>query len=225
MPVPIKDMVVITKFETAWSEARATIGSVPPVPARSAVPFGVSAAKAAVLATTDPARVVPRRLKTMLSVRGVSLMDLVDIRLVLTPAADTVMAFPELPTPVYELLARYDRDRFLPGVEAIPPNAVTLLETNPRFVAAFMVGMNHELNRELLWREYPTDRRGTPMQHFWGWFDGDADIDPIHEWDRALELGGQARGGPGGQIVLLVRGDLMRRYPNTVVLAWRAAGR
>ena len=27
--------------------------------------------------------------------------------------------------------------------------------------------MNHELARELLWREYPTDQRGTYSRQFW----------------------------------------------------------
>ena len=29
------------------------------------------------------------------------------------------------------------------------------------------MGANHEMNRELLWRRYPTDRRGTPFHRFW----------------------------------------------------------
>ena len=94
------------------------------------------------------------------------------------------MACPELPTPVYELLARYDRDRFLPGVEAIPPERGHAAGDQPALRRGFMVGLNHEMNRELLWREYPTDQRGTPLRHFWDWFDGGADIEPIHELGR-----------------------------------------
>ena len=30
-----------------------------------------------------------------------------------------------------------------------------------------MVGLNHEMARELLWREYPTDQRGTYFRQFW----------------------------------------------------------
>jgi hypothetical protein len=26
---------------------------------------------------------------------------------------------------------------------------------------------NHEMNRELLWRNYPTDMRGTSLRNFW----------------------------------------------------------
>jgi hypothetical protein len=38
-------------------------------------------------------------------------------------------------------------------------------------------------------------------------------------------LGDHVRGGAeGSQIVLLVRGQLLRRYPNTMIYAWRAQG-
>ena len=217
--MPIRDVAAVSRFELAWNHVGAVVASVPPVPERAVVRFAVGRAAAALLAATDPTTVVPRRLATMMSVGDVSLLTTLDDRLVVTETSDRVMAFPELPVPVYTLLARYDRDRFLPGVELIPPNAITLLETNPRFIEAFMIGMNHEMNRELLWREYPTDRRGSPLRHFWDWFDDLPDIEPLHTWPTANALGHNTRGGEGGQIVLLVRGDLLRRYPNAVVLA------
>ena len=134
------------------------------------------------------------------------------------------MAYPELAVPAYRLLARYDRTRLLPGVDAIPPDSVTLLETNPRFVAAFLAGLNHELNRELLWRRYPTDQRGTPVRRFWDRLGGPTatDVPPMHQWaaDRSLvDVAGGA-----ANLVLLIRGELLRRYPNTVVLAIPASG-
>ena len=77
------------------------------------------------------------------------------------------MAAPEIDMPVYDYLARLDPERFLPGVGEIPDEAITLLETNPRFVEALLVGLNDEMNRELLWRAFPTDQRGTPFRRFW----------------------------------------------------------
>jgi hypothetical protein len=224
VPAPIRDTAVITRFELAWGDLRTTLEGVPQVPERVVVPFPVPTAARALLAATDPATVVPLRLATMLSVRGTSLLTAVDERLEVTETIDRVLAYPELPIPSYDLLARYDGDRFVPGIGVLPANAITLLETNPRFVQAFLLGLNHELNRELLWREYPTDRRGTPVRRFWSWADGGVDIDPIHQWPAAGALGSNTRGGSGGQLVLLVRGDLLRRYPNTVVYAWRADG-
>jgi len=80
------------------------------------------------------------------------------------------------------------------------------------------------MNRELLWRGFPTDQRGTPLRRFWDWADGGADIPPIHGWAASSALGANGRAGAGGQITLLLRGRLLRRYPNAVLLAWRAKG-
>ena len=41
------------------------------------------------------------------------------------------------------------------------------METNQRFIEAYMVGLNHEFARKLLWREYPTDQRGSYFRQFW----------------------------------------------------------
>ena len=53
------------------------------------------------------------------------------------------------------------RSCLLPGVGTIDADTVTLLKDNPRFIEAYMIGLNHELARELLWREFPSDMRGT----------------------------------------------------------------
>ena len=50
---------------------------------------------------------------------------------------------------------------------SLPEHASLGLETNRRFVEAYMVGLNHEMGRELLWRGYPTDQRGTYFDAFW----------------------------------------------------------
>ena len=93
-----------------------------------------------------------------------------------------------------------------------------LLETNPKFVESFLVGLNAEMSRELLWRNYPTDQRGTYFRQFWDTSAGSdqPDIEAINQWgDR--KLGENA--GAGEQLVLLIRGELLRRYPNSVIYA------
>ncbi len=100
-----------------------------------------------------------------------------------------------------------------------------------------MVGVNHEFASELLWREYPTDQRGTPFRQFWdvaavqsrpGETDAARnerlkDITPIHTWARTSAIGTHDRSGAVVErIVLVIRGDLLRRYPNTVITAQRA---
>jgi hypothetical protein len=114
----------------------------------------------------------------------------------------------------------------LPGVDRVPPETAALLVTNPAFVEAFMLGLNDEMRRELAWRQYPVDQRGTYFTNFWGAGAGAApsdDIVPIATWNAALHLGGNAT-AHGEQVVLLLRGELLRRYPSTIVSAVQAAG-
>ncbi|MFK4599268.1 hypothetical protein [Streptomyces pristinaespiralis] len=130
-----------------------------------------------------------------------------------------IMAHPKFTVPIAEeLLARWP-EWAVPGIGALPPDSVTLLETNPEFAAALLVGLNHEFNRELLWREFPTDQRGTPFARFWP---GDeADVDEIARWPLDTPLGSGLRTGGEGHLVLLVRGELLRRFPGTALLAVR----
>ncbi|HET7136365.1 MAG TPA: hypothetical protein VFJ25_10635, partial [Casimicrobiaceae bacterium] len=221
---PVKDPAVISKFETAF-RAIASSGVVgPTLPTAAFVGFDLTAVKTSIVQKTDPRVVIPARIKTMIKVGASTLIGGLHDRLTVSSQIDRVMAFPTLAVSASSYLARLDQTRFLPGIDEIPTDSMTLVETNPRFVEAFMVGLNHEMNRELLWRGYPTDQRGTPFQHFWTWADGGNDIPPIHQWAPTAALGTTARGGAGGQIVLLVRGRLLRRYPNTVIYAWRAKG-
>jgi hypothetical protein len=111
----------------------------------------------------------------------------------------------------------------LPGVDLFPNNAVRIVETNPAFVAAFLAGANHEMARELLWREYPADMAATTFRRFWDRPDlTDPDIEPMAEWRRQqslAELGAHGSASVGSaSVVVLMRGDLVRHYPTVRVL-------
>jgi hypothetical protein len=78
------------------------------------------------------------------------------------------------------------------------------------------------MGRELLWRGYPTDQRGTYFDSFWtGRKELVADL---HEppW-AAGELRSHVDPALDGRLVFLVRGDLVRRYPGVVAHAVRQA--
>ena len=77
------------------------------------------------------------------------------------------MAYPGIDLPMYEPLKAISAELFLPNINLIEQNSITLLETNQKFIEAYMVGLNHEFARELLWREYPTDQRGSYFRQFW----------------------------------------------------------
>lgn len=134
----------------------------------------------------------------------------------------------EFSDPMYDGLREVAPALLLPGLQHVEADSVALLETSPRVIEAYMVGLNHEMGRELLWREFPADLAGTPFRQFWDvrGQQGDAetlkDIPPIASWG-ASALGTHLRGSDaGGQLVLLVRGELLRRYPTTTIYAARA---
>lgn len=154
---------------------------------------------------------------------------------------------PTFPQPMYEPLRDLSQDHLLPGIEHVPPNTVTLLETDQAFVEAYMAGLNHEMTTELVWREHPAKRRATYFRQFWDVsgtlpppLDGDMteeeataareawraslhDIRPLHQW--AGELGAHRPPSPTPreeQLVLLIRGELLRRYPTAIIYAQKA---
>jgi hypothetical protein len=150
------------------------------------------------------------------------------------PEEAALAAFsPEFPQPMYEALRELAPGLLLPGAGQIPPNRVTIVQTNPAFIEAYMVGLNHEMSRELLWREFPTDQRGTYFREFWdrrGSVNGAAGggegrIEPIHDWNPARGLGQNLGEASTGKLVLLVRGELLMRYPGTVIYAVEAVSR
>lgn len=162
-----------------------------------------------------------------------------------TDPLDPIMKAPRFPQPMYEPLRDLSQEWLVPGLESVPANTVTVLKTNRRFVEAYMVGLNHEMARELLWREYPTDQRGSYFRQFWDdrgridpagalGEDERADIAKIHEWKGNLSENARASRGddpPGDdptsdeKTVLLIRGELLQRYPNTIIYAVKAVRR
>jgi hypothetical protein len=134
------------------------------------------------------------------------------------------------PQPMSEALRALSEQHLLPGAEGVPPDTVGLLEANPRFIEAYVVGLNHELARELAWRGLESDQRATAFDQFWDvrGRPSDApgpatDVPPIAAWDPARGLGANAtRVGADGMLVLLVRGALLRRHPTMSVYAVRA---
>ena len=73
---------------------------------------------------------------------------------------DQIMIAPQFDTPMYEPLRDYGQTWIMPGIGTIPPDTVTLVKSNQRFIEAYMAGLSHEMGRELLYHEYPTDQRG-----------------------------------------------------------------
>ncbi|MDO8185481.1 hypothetical protein Q5424_18515 [Conexibacter sp. JD483] len=196
-------------------------------------PLGVGGTVGVLVDALDPAVTIPRRVRHRVRFPR-------RIEAELDEAFQEAMAYPRIDLPMYEPLVRRSSDLFLPNIGLVEQNSVTLLETHQVFIEAYMVGLNHEMARELLWREYPTDQRGSVFRQFW-----DAsgaltdprltadqrrellyDIPKLHLWSRRSRLGDHDNRESGGaaeeEAVMLIRGELLKRYPNAVIYAHKA---
>jgi hypothetical protein len=151
---------------------------------------------------------------------------------------EPIQLAPRIERAMWEPLRDVSPEWILPGVGDVPRNTVSLLSTNQRFIDSFMVGLNHEMTRELSWNGYSIDQRGSYFHQFWdsrGWVKGkDTDADrgpgafddivPPVGWSPATDLGDATHSGrpSTNQLVLLVRGDVIKRFPNVVVYAVKA---
>ena len=248
-PGPGNDSAEAERFKIALKDTyritslSADLGSLPERP-----PISVTGLATATFDAINPEITIPAFTYTGVTIPAF----LADIQFELFREA---MAYPVLDIPMYEPLVGLSDEHFLPNIDRIPPNTITLLETNQKFIEAYMVGVNHEMARELLWREYPTDQRGTPFRQFWDptgavvrdeGLEGSLlatntltagtpedrreklrDIPPLHLWSRFSKLGEhdhreQEPGEAEEEAVLVIKGELLKRYPNTVIYAQRA---
>ena len=238
VPPAVKDRATLHRYSEAFKEYQRLVmpptSSVVPI---EAVDFATAANATQTRMRIDADRTVPARLASTLSLGaqavswagGVMANDFISatldgalierLRYVIPRTFDRVMAFPHLPFPLSRKLETLAPDVFLPGVGVLPNDFIMAVQTNPRFVEALMVGANHEMSREMLWRGLPTDQRGTPFQHFWQRLDPKTDIDFIHHWNAALPLGSQPGNTP--MTVLLFRGRLLERFPNLSIYAYK----
>ncbi|PBQ33647.1 hypothetical protein CNR22_18315 [Sphingobacteriaceae bacterium] len=133
------------------------------------------------------------------------------------------MAAPSFKLPMYKSLLELGVDYLVPNLNLIPQNSITLLKSNQKFIEAFLAGANYEMGRELLWREYPTDQRGTYFKHFWSSVDATTpttDITDMYSWgNTALGSHSTRPVTVGNTLVLAIRGDLLKKFPNIIIYA------
>lgn len=164
------------------------------------------------LQSLDPAKTLKARVQASLKLAENALQS--DDPL--APLQDS----PTFPQPMFEALRDLSQDFLFPGLEHVLPDTVTLLETNGKFVESFLVGLNAEMSREMLWRGFPTSLRSTYFRQFWN--ATEPDIKAINEWEDK-GLGQNAQNNEN--LVLLIRGELLRRYPNSVIYAVKAVSK
>ena len=133
-----------------------------------------------------------------------------------------IMAAPIFPDPTSFYLRELSEKYILPSVEELKMNSISCFESNLAFEEAFLAGMNTEMGRELLWREYPTDERGSYFRKFWDQVEIPDDfgkryfdIKYMHNWQN--KLGENHEPGKGKMLVFIVRSELMVLYPQTTI--------
>lgn len=174
----------------------------------------LEAVGAAALEATQPARRAELRATARIAIPS-------GIRRAADPLAP-IRGAPVFPVPLVELIAAADPEYVLPGLHRLEANTVGLVEANHRFVVAALAGANHEMARELAWRLYPVERRATFFRRFWERPPGLVDTPPMDDWRADGELRDQAVQFSAGEVILVIRGDLLRRYPGTIVYAAKA---
>jgi len=227
-----EDSVEAANFRTALLDADKRFALQPPVVEKTV--FAMDNGFAKVSAAIHPHVSFPLRLASRVKFPGY-------IPIAQPDKIFPAMAYPDIDDPMYKYLCAISQELLMPNIKLIPPDTISLVETNPKFIEAYMVGLNHELGRELLWNEYPTDQRCSTFRQFWDvkgiiepapaltpaqLTESYKDIKPIDTWTRPSLLGGHLRGSPPGtqtpQAVLVIRGELLKRYPNTLIFAQKA---
>ena len=234
-----RDSAEAANFRVALKDAfNAYDLSPPPLPVPP--PLALDTAASKMKDALNPAVAITRRAQFVLKIPA----TIKDSYLRPNETLVTVMAHPVFTEPMYRALRDISAEFLAPNLGLIPNNTISLMQTNQRFIEAYMVGLNDEMGRELLWREFPTDQRGSYFRQFWDV--GDVvnrdpakpvaqaeedllDITKLHTWDRDSALGTHAsRPLPSGteadeaRLVLVVRGDLLKKYPTAVIYAQQA---
>ncbi|MCX6251742.1 MAG: hypothetical protein NTX61_13445 [Bacteroidetes bacterium] len=194
----------------------------------------------------DPSKTIPALLKNRLTMPVPGWFDIPEK---IKPA----LAYPDFEDPMWDKLKELSTEWLIPNLHLIPNNTITLLQPNQKFIESFIVGLNVEMNREMRWREYPTDERGSCFRQFWDvkgikdlngvsdnkdkakiveHFKDTTPIDTWKNWGNPTDLTGQALGShynrapvpvsEGDHIVLALRGDLFKNFPDLSVYAVRA---
>ena len=174
-------------------------------------------ARAAVLDELRPARALIPRVATPIAPAGSTAMARAATGATAADPPSASLALqalrydPIFPQGMHRAIAELAPDLFLVDSTRLPDNAVGLVRTNARFIEAYLAGLNHEMAREFLWRGFPSDGRATYFRRFWDSDDGP----PLSAWRGALG----ANVPTGDWLVLLIRGEIVRRFPRAVVFA------
>lgn len=177
----------------------------------------------ALRAAADPAFTIARRTRARIGSDPASPARVSSTQA--APIADTldpILLAPKLPWPMLRPLLALDRDWMAPALQArgAPEDYIAVMDANPAFIESYLAGLNEEIGREMLWRGFPTDQRGTVFDRFWSgtspeWPD-------LHTWTGALGSHGVSDTQP--KMMVAVRGALLQRFDRAGIFLQEASG-
>jgi hypothetical protein len=194
----------------------------------SDLPIAVDEGGEEALSLTEAAVVIREKLdpKSILKLRVRALVKEAPSSAWTEDVPESMWVDPAFPAPTYSLLAKISTDFLLPGIGDVPDNTMALAKVNAAFIESFLLGANLELSREFIWREFPADLTDTWLRVFWDTAgatseDGTPieDIARVAEWSSGSLGTHQSGMDPERVLVLLIKGELLRRYPKTLVYA------
>jgi hypothetical protein len=209
-------------YATALNVSSSVFGELNVQPVVKAA-LNIAGTKTAVLNTINPEHVFPKKTQAQIKLNNTNTDEL---QLPSVDKIEPILAAPKIELPLYQYLVELSQDFIIPDITDLGNNFVALLEVNQAFVEKVLLGANHEMAKELLWRGYPTDQRGTCFNHFWDTRNNPnsstplKDITDIHTWGATLL--GTHNTRTGSMTALVVKGDLLEAYPNTVIYAHQA---
>lgn len=170
-----------------------------------------------VLAAADPGVTIPRRVRARIAVTPTSPMQASATDDTLGP----ILVAPKLPWPMMRPLLGFGRDWLAPALEAkgAPEDFIAVMVPNQAFIEAYMAGLNDEIGREMRWRGFPTDQRGTVFDRFWS--EQHPELAELHTWQSTL--GNHALSGGAARLVIVIRGELLLRFGTAGVFLQKAA--
>lgn len=221
-PIDSKKSIDSTKLDQILNEVekqRGKIDSTLKIKRQPANPNQVTTA--ADIEVVDPNQLARDRIKEIAEEYGVTEFNQLDDRL---RDKYPVMVHPDFLDPTYFYLRELSVDYILPASGKLAKNSISCFYSNQAFEEAFLLGMNTEMGRELMWREYPTDQRGSYFRKFWDQSELPKkeelkskyyDIVDIDKWKG--KLGSNHRSGKSPMLVFAIKGELMLTYPDTEV--------
>lgn len=133
---------------------------------------------------------------------------------------DPITKAPLITEGLADRLVKYDRKFILANAADLPEDSVTLGVENRPFIEAVLAGANHEMIKELVWREFPVEITETVFKRFWdrGEVGPEAqsnDVTDLDQWTG--HAGDHFIAGDEARLILIVRGELIKRYPDVQI--------